>query len=183
MTQTRRCLYSRVGPSVHVRHLCWHRSQLLPVWQPVIDWLLNAPFTPLYAQKQESPLCIYQWVSPNPNEGQMQAAAESRFLTPTESKFTETPSASDTHTEKDVNTRPFCSICLVISHMHVFLSVSNYTLTYTHFSIHLKCLAIVDNNDQKSPWEELVRRWAVFFTKTTHYSAPCLLEWPQCACV
>lgn len=30
---------------VRVCHLCWHCSPRLPIWQLVIDWLLNATFT------------------------------------------------------------------------------------------------------------------------------------------
>lgn len=87
-----------------------------------------------------------------------------------------------THTCKKKKKTRKPKLCFLLVEMLHFSS-SLQLLTYTHpvgpFSNHLKCLAVVDNNDQKSPWEGLVRRWAVFFTKTTHYSTPCLDEWLQ----
>lgn len=48
-------LHLSICAAVHMRacehgrarvcHLCWHCSPHLPIWQLVIDWLLNAPFT------------------------------------------------------------------------------------------------------------------------------------------
>ena len=91
-----------------------------------------------------------------------------------------------THTRKDINLHSVSFLCWFHTRTHFSPSWITHTHTCTHTSgqcsIHLTCLAVADNNDQKSPWEGLVRRWAVPFTKTTHYSSQCLDEWPRCAC-
>lgn len=137
--------------------------------------------THTHKSREESPLYIYQWACPNHNGRQMQGVGKvshTHIIVWADKKNI----CLHTYEKRQNYTDTF--FFLLISRMYTFLSSSIVTHTYTNgqCSIHLTCLAVADNNDQKSPWEGLVRRWAVPFTKTTHYSTQCLDEWPRRAC-
>lgn len=163
---------ARVSRSLHVCHLCWNCSPHLPIWQLVIDWLLNILFTQTHTHTRK--------VHYTPISGPVLIIMGDRCKVLG-------CSHAHTYTHKYRNAETQSALYLHSSadfrHARI-LFFSNYTHTHTFGQcvIHLMCLAVVDNNDQKSPWEGLVRRWAVPFTKTTHYSTHNLDEWPQCAC-
>lgn len=154
----------------------------LPIWQLVIDWLLNAPFTHMRTHRNAERKVHYTSISkPVVIVMEDRCKVLGMYLTYVQ-KYRQTWRQSVLRTYEKrhkITLIPFCWFHMCTD---FFPAQISHTHTTGQCSIHLTCLAVADNNDQKSPWEGLVRRWAVPFTKTTHYSIQCLDEWRRRAC-
>lgn len=127
-------MHMHMSKNVRVCHLCWHCSPHLPIWQLVIDWLLNAPFTHMCTHTNTERKVHYTSMS-----GSVLIVMGDRCKVLGSTTLTHTYTHNIdihrhnlfyTHTRKDKLTLGF--LPLLISHMHTFLSISNYRHTHTH---------------------------------------------------